>query len=75
MSSLDSTREIEVQHVCGDVLGQIRALKTSMRRLRLTLAREHRFEAALAEIEAVYRDLDTHAARNLAGAPRRRRRR
>ncbi|HRY04315.1 MAG TPA: hypothetical protein P5256_14390 [Beijerinckiaceae bacterium] len=73
MSSLDSAREIEVQRLCGDVLGQIHALKTSMRRLRLTLARERRFEAALAEIEVVYRDLYAHAARNLSGTPRRHR--
>jgi hypothetical protein len=68
MPSLDTSRELDVQNTCSDVLARIVDLKASMRRIRLTLARERRFSAALAEIEAVYRDLDLHAARNLAGS-------
>lgn len=67
-------REEETRVICTEVLNDLARLRASMSRIRLPLPREQAFSATLGEIENVYRDLDTHAARNLAPArpPRRR---
>jgi len=66
-------REEETRAICSAVLADLARLRGSMGRIRLTKQREQDFGATLTAIEAVYRDLDDHAARNLAPATLRRR--